>query len=528
MSTDNNKETVLIVDDIGENIDVLTGLLQKEYNLKFATNGKKAINITRRFLPDIILLDIVMPGLDGFEVTEILKADPLTQDIPIIFVTARNEDFDEAKGFELGAVDYITKPIKPIVLKGRIRTQLALSNQNKILDIKVRERTMTLNAAFEASPVPLLILDEKINIVLANTATAVLCGGDLSDVLQHRLGNALNCVHSTEDPHGCGYSPDCSSCPACNAIESLFKNGGSIHGVEMVLDLVRHAKTNKVWVVLSAEPVMINGRRHLCVAMEDITKRKRVEEEKRKTDAYMNQQQRLESIGILASGVAHEINNPLNGIMNYSQLILDSLDTDSKNAEFAKEILSETNRITSIVKNLLQFSRNEKQEHSYANIKDIIDSTLTLINTVIKHDQIDLQIDVPEDLPALKCRSQQIQQVIMNLMTNARDALNEKFEGYHEDKIIKLHCKQFNREDRIWIRITVEDHGNGIPEDIKEKIFDPFFTSKNKDKGTGLGLSISHGIIKEHCGELTFESKEGKHTKFYMDLPIDNEWELEN
>lgn len=243
-------------------------------------------------------------------------------------------------------------------------------------------------------------------------------------------------------------------------------------------------------------------------------------------EAHISQQQRLESIGILAGGVAHEINNPLNGIMNYGQLILDSLDADTKNAEFAKEIVSESNRIAVIVKNLLQFSRNEKQQYSTATIKDIVESTLSLINTVMKHDQIDLQIDIPEDLPQLKCRSQQIQQVIMNLMTNARDTLNEKYPGYHEDKIIKLNCKQFNKEDRKWIRITVEDHGNGIPEAIKGKIFEPFYSSKSRDAGTGLGLSISHGLIKDHHGELSFETEEGKYTRFHIDLPIDNGWKL--
>lgn len=261
-------------------------------------------------------------------------------------------------------------------------------------------------------------------------------------------------------------------------------------------------------------------------AAQDITEKKKQEAEKKSMEAHISQQQRLESIGILAGGVAHEINNPLNGIMNYGQLILDSLDADTKNAEFAKEIVSESNRIAVIVKNLLQFSRNEKQQYSTATIKDIVESTLSLINTVMKHDQIDLQIDIPEDLPQLKCRSQQIQQVIMNLMTNARDTLNEKYPGYHEDKIIKLNCKQFNKEDRKWIRITVEDHGNGIPEAIKGKIFEPFYSSKSRDAGTGLGLSISHGLIKDHHGELSFETEEGKYTRFHIDLPIDNGWKL--
>ncbi len=144
LKDDKNKQTILVVDDIKENIDVIDGLLRREYNIKFATNGKMAVTLTRRFLPDLILMDIIMPEMDGFEATKILKADPLTNEIPIIFVTAKNEDFDEAKGFALGAVDYITKPISPVVLKGRVKTQLSLYNQKKLLAHQVNEKTKEL------------------------------------------------------------------------------------------------------------------------------------------------------------------------------------------------------------------------------------------------------------------------------------------------------------------------------------------------------------------------------------------------
>jgi len=144
MSKSSEKETVFIVDDVVENIDAINGLLFRDYNIKFATDGKMAVNVARKFIPDIILLDIIMPEMDGFEVARILKADPLTQDIPIIFVTSRDEDFDEVRGFELGAVDYITKPISPVVLKGRVKTHLALSNQKKYLAKQVKEKTKEL------------------------------------------------------------------------------------------------------------------------------------------------------------------------------------------------------------------------------------------------------------------------------------------------------------------------------------------------------------------------------------------------
>ena len=241
----------------------------------------------------------------------------------------------------------------------------------------------------------------------------------------------------------------------------------------------------------------------------------------------MMQGQRLESIGILAGGVAHEINNPINGIMNYAQLIQDKMDPGSREHEFASEILVETERVATIVRDLLTFARQDREAHSPARIADIVSGVTSLIQTVIRRDQIALEVDVPEDLPKLKCRSQQIQQVIMNLLTNARDALNQRYTEYDENKIIRIRARTFENEGRRWIRTTVEDHGTGVSEAVRERMFNPFFTTKDRSKGTGLGLSISHGIVEDHHGEISVESEPGEYTRFYIDLPVDNGWELE-
>jgi PAS domain S-box-containing protein len=263
------------------------------------------------------------------------------------------------------------------------------------------------------------------------------------------------------------------------------------------------------------------------VNARDITDRKKAETEREELRAQVIQSQKLESIGTLAGGVAHEINNPVNGILNYAQLIRDNLDAGSKHYEFASEIIVETERVADIVRNLLTFARQDKQTHSPARMTDIVKGATTLIQTIIRGDMIELEADVPDDLPELKCRSQQIQQVIMNLLTNARDALNERYKEYDENKIIRIHACTIEREGHSWIRTTVEDHGAGIPEKIRERIFDPFYTTKDRSKGTGLGLSISHGIVVDHHGELTVESVPNEYTRFQLDLPVDNGWELD-
>ena len=131
-----------------------------------------------------------------------------------------------------------------------------------------------------------------------------------------------------------------------------------------------------------------------------------------------------------------------------------------------------------------------------------------------------LEIDIPDDLPEIKCRSQQIQQVLMNLLTNARDALNERYPDYDPDKIMAVTVRSFERDGRNWLRTTVEDRGTGIHDKIRERLFDPFFTTKDRTKGTGLGLAISQGIFQDHCGELSLECERDRYTRFHLDLPI--------
>ncbi|MDP6526466.1 MAG: PAS domain S-box protein [Kiritimatiellia bacterium] len=254
----------------------------------------------------------------------------------------------------------------------------------------------------------------------------------------------------------------------------------------------------------------------------DVTARKQVEQERLQLEVQLRKSQKLESIGTLAGGVAHEINNPINGVMNYAQLIIDNTDdTDGRIPELAGEIVIETERVAVIVRNLLQFARQNDQRHqSPARMADITEATLSLIRTVMRHDQILLQVDVPEDLPTIRCRNQQIQQVLMNLMTNARDALNERYSGHDDGKIMSVVAREIQEDGIRWIRTTVEDHGTGISEEVCDRLFEPFFTTKPDKSGTGLGLSISYGIVEDHGGRLTVESEVDKYTRFHMDLPV--------
>lgn len=308
-----------------------------------------------------------------------------------------------------------------------------------------------------------------------------------------------------------------------NHYRSLLEERIPIHDMEHTYLL---ANGKSVDVEINAIPIKFEGKDGELIYVRDISIRKKAEKERDQKLQQERHQQKLESIGTLASGVAHEINNPVTGIINYAQLILDEVDSTSDCSAYAKEIMTESHRIAEIVQNLLMFSRNEKQSHSKADFHEIVNQTITLIRALIRKDQIEIKLNITEDLPALKCRRQQIQQILMNLLTNARDALNAKYPEAHENKIITISAFKYNFEGRRWIRLTVEDFGNGIPENIRERIFDPFFTTKPKDLGTGLGLPISYGIAKDHHGNLTFETSIGKFTRFHLDLPVDNGWNL--
>ena len=171
---------------------------------------------------------------------------------------------------------------------------------------------------------------------------------------------------------------------------------------------------------------------------------------------------------------------------------------------------------------MLQFSGQQKEHFSYTRVEDIIDRSVSLIKTILKKNQVDLQVSVTENLPDLQCRSQQIQQVLVNLMINARDALNDKYSNFDADKTILLSAKSKIIDEDQWISIIVEDHGNGIPISVQKKIFSEFFTTKEAGKGTGLGLAISYRIVQEHRGTISFETKQGEYTRFMPDLPCNS------
>lgn len=256
---------------------------------------------------------------------------------------------------------------------------------------------------------------------------------------------------------------------------------------------------------------------HKMLEEYNLTLQKKVQErteELMKIKEQMIQSEKLASIGRLSAGVAHEINNPLGAILSYAHLIKEELSTKSDQNQirlFVDNIIAETNRTKNIIRSLLEFSRQHKTDYEWVDINQLIDDTINFINLQKKPDNVEIIKEFGSDIPIVKIDVERIREAIINIIINALDAINEK--GRITIKTSVDHKKQR-------INISISDTGTGIPPEIMGHIFEPFFTTKPVGKGTGLGLSVTYGIIKQHNGDISVDSKLGEGTTFTISLPL--------
>ena len=229
----------------------------------------------------------------------------------------------------------------------------------------------------------------------------------------------------------------------------------------------------------------------------------------------------LASIGELAAGVAHEINNPINSIINFAQIMVDEVQRGETPAgDIPERIIKEGDRVANIVRSLLSFARENEKEKRPIDARHILDEVLALTETQITKDGINLTVDFPAGLKKILADFQQIEQVFLNIVNNARYALNQKHPKAHPRKNFVIHGSEELVDERLFLEVTFIDYGTGIPSSIIDKIYNPFFSTKPSGIGTGLGLAISHGIITDHGGKLSFESSYGDFTKVTILLPL--------
>jgi signal transduction histidine kinase len=228
----------------------------------------------------------------------------------------------------------------------------------------------------------------------------------------------------------------------------------------------------------------------------------------------------LATLGELAAGIAHEINNPIMGIINYGQILINECSAVSLEKDLGKRIVKEGERIGRIVQTLLSYARDDERERKKPTpVSAILEESLILTQAQMRKESIDLKIKLLDDLPEVDVNFQQIQQSFINIISNARYALNEKYPGRHKNKVLEITGEKVILSDRPYVRIVFHDHGVGISPHELPMLTKAFFSTKPSGKGTGLGLNITDRIITDHGGSLGFESLKGEFTKVIIDLP---------
>jgi PAS domain S-box-containing protein len=369
-------------------------------------------------------------------------------------------------------------------------------DHRKRIEKSLRSAHAELNQIFQTASVAMRLIDRDHRILKVNETFAKLSGVPADE--------AVGCLcHEV-------FSGDLCHSPRC----PLTRIAAGAEEVEFELDKQRRDGT-QITCVLTARPFREDDGELLGIveSFRDITQTKAAR------DAAIRSEQ-LAALGELAAGVAHEINNPINGIINYGQLLMSKEREPAVVSDVAGQIVREGHRVADIVASLLTFARGDQRQVEVIDLKDVLHDTLTLTSNQLRKDGIHLEVEVPDDLPPVACIPQQIQQVFLNVLNNSRYALNERHGTAGDQARIAITAGVETFDGSPMLRLSFRDNGTGIPQDCLDRVTKPFFSTKPRGKGTGLGLSISHGIVTEQGGRLAVESVEGEFTRVSVLLPV--------
>ncbi len=446
--------------------------------------------------------EIFEPHLNMFiEIRAMPRFDSNNQLIGLIHVA---RDVTERKRTE----EEIKKAKDELEIRVEQRTS-ELKNTNEQLREKIVERKR-IEEALRQSENKFRNLSEQFNVLLdAISDNLLLLSPDLKIRWANKAAASGFDKKSSELAGQYCYQVCChlaSPCEDCPAVKSF------ISGDEEAIQII--SSEGKFW-DLRVFPIKnyAGGVENVIEIARDISERVKLQADTMRT-------RHLASLGELAAGVAHEINNPINNILNYAQILIDEFEKERRDNDITRRIIKDSDRIATIVRSLLSFARVKKEEKISVSLNEILSDTLALTTTQIRKEGINLKINVPVDLPEIFAHPQEIQQVFLNIIGNSRFFLNRKYPASHKEKIIEIVCEETKIDDDKFIQITFYDRGTGIPPHMLDKVINPFFTTKPSGLGTGLGLSISHRIITDHGGRLTVDSVEGEFTRVTILLPI--------
>ena len=291
--------------------------------------------------------------------------------------------------------------------------------------------------------------------------------------------------------------------------------------------IIKTEKGHSLPVSVSFTPLSTDGEKVMIMSLRDLSLRKKLEAEREEMQRQLYQSSKMASIGELSAGVALEINNPLNGIINFAQLLKDE---ERPRTEFEQQmidgIIDEGERIAKIVRGLLTFARADTHELEQVHFADSIKTSIALFGRQFEKDGITVEIDLEPDLPFVRADGSRLRQVVVNMISNAYHALKAKPGDSDERKLFRISARRAGKNGEI-VRVEFYDNGVGIKREDLSKVFDPFFTTRRETGGTGLGLSVSFGIIRDFGGTINVESEVGKFTRFTIELSAVETWEAE-
>ncbi len=510
---------ILVIDDHPSNRDLLTRVLEKQgFQVRGAASGKDGFAELAQHRFDLILLDLMMPEMDGVAVLQRLRSDTKLRDVPVIMLSALDETSRVIQSLEMGAEDYVVKPFDPVLLTARLRSTLERSRLREAEMLRAREledayeklreneqrlqeSEERLRLATEAAEVGIWYYYAQSDRVLMSPGCRRLFGL-ADDDARMSLEGLMERAHPEDRERVEG--------ELRRAIEA-----------ESELDIeyrVIWPDAAVRWVSTRGQAKCQGPRRETRIAgvALDITGRKQAEE-------AMRQSAKLESIGLLAGGIAHDFNNLLTGIIGSASFVLESVDEDDPNAEMLRNVVNAGERAADLTKQLLAYSGRGKFTVRKLELSKLVSDIAALLRSSISK-RVKIEHDFGDDLPRIEGDSTQIQQIVMNLMINGSEAINGDgvvrvatgltalgFEG-REDFVLG---KNIRPGDYVFLEVC--DTGCGMEPAVLSRIFEPFFTTKFT--GRGLGLAAVFGIVRGHEGAMEVRSRPGEGSTFRVYFP---------
>ncbi len=533
-----NAPVVLVADDQVHTTLMLQRVFEHEgYRVECVYDGLTTLEAARRLIPDLLLLDIQMPGMNGFEVLTELRKDTRTANIPTIMITAMDGPDNVAQGMNLGADDFIPKPFHPRELLARAASKM----RARKLEDALQRRTEELEALLYVSETLNQNIEREKLLNLIPALTLKLLPGQMAAVVQlqenskhtqhyalredtspipelnvEALLNAFE-LHDRQGHLWSSETPIPFVTQAAGAVIVPLEHDVRLLGLLLIsgntaydnshLRLLNGIGRQGSLALRNAELLEIQA--NYALHLEDMVAARTKELEK--AQALLIRSEKLASIGQLAASIAHEINNPLQPIRLYLDGMLESaqnnLPVDLEDIEHTQHSVE---RITRIVSRLLEFTRNEPPAH--LNVNSIIENIVSLNRKLFQHANMEIVTDLGS-VPPVYGNRDQLEQVFINLALNAKAAMSAG--GVLQ---IKTYT---DKEDVV---ILFQDNGCGIPPENINRVFDAFFSTK-ADQGTGLGLFVSHGIIQNHHGALDVTSEMNVGTTFTIRIPVSPEEE---